>query len=148
MNFLLFVLVGAKNSATPAHFIQSPRPMPRRKKRPKTNKESPNCQETSPRTILSLANWNRKKEKRHTLKDSLPGRLKRKVLTQWASHGSMVEEQFQEKAVTSALNVHSWRFGRINEEMTPKQYHLGCCHSQKIGKGGRWDKHSSSNLHD
>ena len=32
---------------------------------------------------------------------------KKKVLTQWASHGSMVEEQFQEKAVTSALNAHN-----------------------------------------
>ena len=38
-----------------------------------------------------------RKDKRHALKDSFPGRPKQKGLTQWASHGSMVEEQFQEK---------------------------------------------------
>ena len=38
-----------------------------------------------------------RKDKRHALKDSLPGRPKQKGLTQWASHGSMVEEQFQGK---------------------------------------------------
>ena len=144
----IFILVGSKNSAALTHFIQDPRPMPRRKKHPRMNKESPSCQETSPRTILSSANQNCKKEERHALKDNLPKRPKQKVLTQWTSYGSMVEEQFQEKVVTSALNAHSWWSGRINEEMTSEQYHLGCCHSQKTGEGGRWDKHSSSNLHD
>ena len=61
------------------------------------SKESPSCQETSPRTILSSANRNHKKEKRHALKDNLPGRPKQKGLTQWASHGGMEVEQFQEK---------------------------------------------------
>ena len=103
----IFILVGSKNSAVPTHFIQGPRPMPRRKKHPRMNKESPSCQKTSPRTILSSANQNRKKEERHAFKDSLPGRPKQKILTQWASHESMVKEQFQEKAVTSALNAHS-----------------------------------------
>ena len=65
--------VGSKNSAAPAHFIQGPRPMLRRKKRPRMNKEGPSCQETSPRTILSSANRNRKKEEQHALKDSLLG---------------------------------------------------------------------------
>ena len=32
--------------------------------------------------------------------------------------------------------------------MTPKQYHLGCCNSLLVEEGDRWDKHSSSNLHD
>ena len=36
------------------------------------------------------------------------------------------------EAVTSALNAHSCRYGRINEEMTPEQYHLGCCNSQQV----------------
>ena len=49
-------IVGPKNSATPAYFIWSLRPMPRKKKRLKMNKESPNCQETLPRTILFSAN--------------------------------------------------------------------------------------------
>ena len=39
-------------------------------------------------------------------------------------------------------------FGRINEEVTPKQYHLSCCNSQQVEEGSRWDKYSSSNLHD
>ena len=38
-----------------------------------------------------------RKEKAAPLKDSLPRRPKQKGLTQWASHGSMVEEQFQER---------------------------------------------------
>ena len=87
-------LVGSKNPAAPTHFIQGPRPMPRRKKHPRMYKESPSCQEILPRTILSLASQNRKKEEWHALKDSLPGRPKQKGLTQWASHGCKVEEQF------------------------------------------------------
>ena len=71
--------------------------MPRRKKFLRTNKEGPSCQKISLRTILSSANRNCKKEERHALKDSLFRRFKQKRLIQWASHGSMVEEQFQEK---------------------------------------------------
>ena len=95
--FLNIYIVGLKNLATPAHFIQGPKPMPKRKKHPRTNKGSPNCQETSPRTILSSANRNNKKEEQHALKDSLPGCPKQEGPTQWASHESMKEEQFQEK---------------------------------------------------
>ena len=87
----------AKEFGNPDPFISSPRATSRRKKCPRTNKEGPNCQETSPRTILSSANRNHKKEEWHALKDSLPGHPKQKGLTQWVSHGSMVEEQFQEK---------------------------------------------------
>ena len=90
-------VVGSKNSAAPTHFIQGLRSMSRRKKRPRMNKKSPTCQETSLRTILSSANGNHKKEERHAFKDNLPGHPKQKGLTQWANHGSMVEEQFQEK---------------------------------------------------
>ena len=86
------IVVGSKNSASLAHFIQSPRPTPRRKKHPRINKESPSCQETSLRTILSSANQNREKEERHALKDNLPRRPKQKELTQWANHGSMAED--------------------------------------------------------
>ena len=71
--------------------------MLRRKKHPRMNYESPSCQKTSLRKILSSANRNHKKEERHALKDSLPECPKQKGLTQWASHVSMVEEQFQEK---------------------------------------------------
>ena len=40
---------------TPAHFILSQRPTPKRKKWPRTNKESPNSLETLLRTILFFA---------------------------------------------------------------------------------------------
>ena len=66
------------------------RPMPRRKKHPRMNKESPSCQETSSRTILSSANRKRKKKKRHALKDSLPGHPKQKstnTVSQSWEHG-------------------------------------------------------------
>ena len=89
--------MGPKDLATPAHFISSPESMLRRKKCLRTNKEVPNCQETLPRTILSSANRGHGRIKRHALEDSLPGHPKQKGLTQWVSHGSMVEEQFQEK---------------------------------------------------
>ena len=36
---------GAKDWATPAHFISSPRPTPRKKKCSRVNKEGPSCQE-------------------------------------------------------------------------------------------------------
>ena len=52
------------------------------------------------------------------------------------------------EAITSTLNVHSWRSSHINEEMTFEQYHLGYRNSQQVEEGGKWDKHSSSNLHD
>ena len=32
--------------------------------------------------------------------------------------------------------------------MTPEQYYLGCHNSQKVRGGGRWDRHSSSDLYD
>ena len=61
-----------KNLATPAHFISSPRPTPRKKKCPRTNEESPNYQKTLPRTILFSANRDHGRRKRHTTKGSLP----------------------------------------------------------------------------
>ena len=90
-------IMGPKNSATPTHFIWSLRPMLRKKKRLKMNKESLNCQETLSRTILSSANRDHNKKERYAIKDSLPGHLKKKGLIQWVSHESMVEKQFQEK---------------------------------------------------
>ena len=89
--------MGPKDLATPAHFISSLRLTARRKKCPKTNKEVPNCQETLLRTILSSANRGHGRIKWHALEDSLPRRPKQKGLTQWTSHKSMVEEQFQER---------------------------------------------------
>ena len=70
--------MGPKNLVTPAYFISSPRPMPRRKKRPRMNEEGPECQETLPRTILFSANRDHGRRKRHATKCSLPERPKGK----------------------------------------------------------------------
>ena len=50
---IIIVFVGPKDLGTPTHFISSPRPMPRRKKCPRTNKGNPDCQDILPRTTLS-----------------------------------------------------------------------------------------------
>ena len=76
--YIYIYIVGSKNLATPAHFISSLRPTPRRNKCLRTNKEGPNCQETLLRTILFLANQDHERRKRHTTKGSLPERHKRK----------------------------------------------------------------------
>ena len=70
--------MGPKNLVTPAYFISSPRPMPRRKKRPRMNEEDPKCQETLLRTILFSANQDHGRRKRHATKGSLPERPKGK----------------------------------------------------------------------
>ena len=70
--------MGSKNLATPAHFILSPRPTPRKKKCSRTNKESPNCQAALPRTILSSVNRDYKREERHAIKGKLTEHPKEK----------------------------------------------------------------------
>ena len=70
--------MGPKNLATLAIFISSLRLMPRRNKCSRTNKEGPNCQETLPRTILSLANQDHGRKKWYTTKGNLPERPKGK----------------------------------------------------------------------
>ena len=75
---VVIILVGPKNLVTPAHFISSSRPMPRRKKCPRMNEEGPNCQETLPRAILFSANQDHGRRKQHTTKGSLPERPKGK----------------------------------------------------------------------
>ena len=61
----------------------------------------------------------------------------------WGHGGAIIEE-----SVTSALNARSWQSGRINEGMTPKQCHLVCCNSHQVVESARWDRYSSSDLHD
>ena len=70
--------MGPKNPVTPAHFISSPRPTPRKKKCPRTNEEGPKCQETLPRTILFSANQDHGRRKRHATKGGLLDCLKGK----------------------------------------------------------------------
>ena len=57
--------------------------------------------------------------------------------------GAIIEE-----AVTSALNARSWQSGRINEGMTPEQYHIVCCNSQQVEESSGWDRYLSSDPHD
>ena len=62
----------------------------------------------------------------------------------WGHGGGAIIEE----AVTSALNASSWQSGRINEGMTPEQYHLVYCNSQQVEESAGWDKYSSSDLYD
>ena len=61
----LICYVGPKDLGTPAHFISSPRPTPRRKKCLRMNKGNPDCQNILPRTTLSLVDQNHGRGKRH-----------------------------------------------------------------------------------
>ena len=70
--------MGQKNLATPAHFILSSKPMPRKKKYPRTNKESPNCQAVLPRTILSSASRDYGGEEWHATESILAEHPKKK----------------------------------------------------------------------
>ena len=70
--------MGSKNLATTAHFILSLRPTSRKKKCPRTNEESTNCQAALPRTIPSSANRDYKGEERHTIKGRLVEHPKKK----------------------------------------------------------------------
>ena len=67
----MYIIVGPKGLATPAHFISSPCPMPRKKKCPRMNKESPDRQDTLPRTTLSLADQDHERGRCHATKGSL-----------------------------------------------------------------------------
>ena len=62
--------MGSMDLATPAHFISNPWPILRRKKCPRANKESLNCQDVLLRTTLSSANRDRRRGKRHVTKGS------------------------------------------------------------------------------
>ena len=75
---LYIYTIGSKNLATPVYFMLSPRPTSMRKKCPRTNEESPNCQETSLRTILFSANRDHRREERHAIEGNLPGHPKKK----------------------------------------------------------------------
>ena len=66
----IFFFVGPKDLGIPAHFISSSRPMPKRKKCPRTNKENPNCQDILSRTTLSSADQNHRREKCHAARGS------------------------------------------------------------------------------
>ena len=62
--------MGSKDLGIPAHFISSPRPTPRRKKCPMTNKGNPNCQDILPRTTLSSTDQNHGRGKRHAARSN------------------------------------------------------------------------------
>ena len=68
---IIIVIVGPKDLATSAHFISSPRPMPRRKKCPRKNKENPDYQDILSRMTLSSANWDHGRGKCHATNGGL-----------------------------------------------------------------------------
>ena len=66
----MIVGVGPKDLGTPAYFISSPRPMPRRKKCPRTNKGNPDSQDILSRTTLSSVDQSHGKGKCHVARGS------------------------------------------------------------------------------
>ena len=66
--------MGPKNLTTLAHFILGPRPMPRREKWPRMDKESPNGAEDNP--ALGIPNLKRKEQ--HAGKGNFPKRPQEK----------------------------------------------------------------------
>ena len=58
------------------------------------------------------------------------------------------EKAIVKELVTFALNVRSWQSGCINERMTPEQCHPVYCNSQQVEGSARWNRYSSSDLHD
>ena len=91
------VPVGPKDLATPAHLISNPRPTPRRKKCPRTNKENLDYQDILLRTTLSSADRNHRRGKRHAVRGSLLEHPKGSSERSGPCYRSMVEKQFQEK---------------------------------------------------
>ena len=81
-NRILKGYCGVKELSSPSPLHTGPKAYAEKEKHPRMNKEGPSCQETSLRTILSLANRNHKKKERHALKDSLPRHPKQKGLAQ------------------------------------------------------------------
>ena len=81
--------------------LSNPDPLHARPKAHAEEKETPDDEQRRSKLLGDVAEDNpvlgeprSRKEKAAPLKDSLPRRPKQKGLTQWASHGSMVEEQF------------------------------------------------------
>ena len=94
---LQLAIVGPKDLGTPAHLISSPRPMPRRKKCPRTNEGNPNYQIVLLRMTLSSASQNHGREKRNVARGNPLEDRKKKFQAIWASHWGMVERQPQEE---------------------------------------------------
>ena len=89
---------------TPAHFILGPRPVPRREKWPRTDKESPNGPEALPRTILLSTPQIPRGENSAPAKaasQSAPRRRTSTVGYPWAYGAGAI----QGETVTSALNA-------------------------------------------
>ena len=74
-------IVGLRNLTTSAHFILGPRLVPRREKRLRTDKESPNGLEALPRTILLSAPQIPRGENSAPIKAASQSAPKRRVST-------------------------------------------------------------------
>ena len=142
------ILVGPKDLGAPTHFNIKPKGLGRGGKRPRTTKEGPKLLGGIAEDHLvlgELVSW--KGNSSTPSKAALPvvANERTSVGRQlWGHGGRTIIEEF----VTSALNAHSWQSGRINEGMTPEQYHLVCYNLQQVEESTGWDRYSRSDLHD
>ena len=98
------MFVGPKNLTTPAHFILSPRPTPRREKWLRTNEESPNSLETLLMTILLSASQipgGKNSTPAKAASQSAPKRRTSTVGYPWPYGAGAI----QRETITSALNA-------------------------------------------
>ena len=142
-NITIIFGVGPKELATSAHFISSPWPMPRKKKCPRINKESPNRQDIILRTTLSSVDQDHERGRYHATKGSLlecpNGKPK--------CHGPAVGV-WQRSNPRKGRHLHikypqltSWPNWYV--DVTPRQCYLGHNSSQNVRRSGWWNVHSS-----
>ena len=96
--------MGSKGLETPTYFISSPRPMPRRKKCPRTNEGNPDCQDILLRMTLSSVDQNHRRGRRHVARGSP---LEDPKGDSEPNGSAIGRKETLGEAVTSVLNTHS-----------------------------------------
>ena len=87
------IFVGSKDLETPTHLISSPRPTPRSKKCSRTDGENPGLQIVRPKTVISSADHNHGREKRHITQGGPPEDCEGDSRPYGLAIGGMVERQ-------------------------------------------------------
>ena len=129
--------MGLTDLGAPAHFNIKPKGPGRGGKRPRTTKEGPKLLGgiVEDRPVLGEpVSWKGKSSTPSKAALPVVAIERTSVEGQLWGHGGRT---IIGESVTSALNARSWHSDRINEGMTPEQYHLVCCNSQQVEESAR-----------
>ena len=129
--------MGPKDLGAPTYFNIKPKGLGRGGKRLRMTKEGPKLlgDITEGRPVLGEpVSWKGKSSTPSKAALPIIANERTSVGGQLWGHGGRT---IIEPSVTSALNARSWQSGRINEGMTPEQYHLVCCNSQQVEESAR-----------